>query len=80
MEHSAAISQVMVPLLLGLLCVVCSYGNYMLKRIIQQNEKEHEKFFENGAVHERRITRVETKVDHVEHDLEQIRQHGTIWQ
>lgn len=72
MEHTLAISQVLVPILLGLLCALCSYGNYMVKRIIERNEADHEKFSAMDASHEQRITRVETKVDHMEADIVQL--------
>lgn len=69
MDHSGAIAQYIVPLLLALLCGLASYGLYMHKQFMSRNEREHEKLTDREANHESRLTRCETRLEHVEFEI-----------
>lgn len=73
MEHAGAIAQFVVPLLLAVLCGVASYGLHMHKEMMRRNEREHARFAESGASNDARLTRVETRVEHVEEEIKYIR-------
>lgn len=74
--HTGAIAFYLVPLLLSVLCGLASYGLYMHKQFMQRNEHEHEKFFSAQTDHDHRLTRCETKLEHVEKTMEVITLHG----
>lgn len=63
MDHTGAIAQYVVPLLLALLCGLASYGLYMHKNFMARNEHEHDKLENIENNHEQRITRCETKIE-----------------
>lgn len=73
MEHAGAIAQFVVPLLLCVLCGIASYGLYMHKEAMRRNEREHDRFADTEAGHDQRLTRVETRVEHVEAEIRFIR-------
>lgn len=74
--HEGAIAQFIVPVLLCFLCGLASWGLYMHKEFMARNEKEHGKFGEIEADHERRLTRVETRVEHAQDELLYLRGGG----
>ena len=73
MEHAGAIAQFLAPLLLAVLCGVASYGLHMHKEMMRRNEQEHTRFAENEGRNDSRLTRVETRVEHVEQEIKFIR-------
>lgn len=76
--HEGAIAQYLIPMLLAVLCALASYGLYMHKEFMHRNEREHDRFSDNDAAQATRLTRVETRVEHLESDVYFLRegQHG----
>lgn len=58
MDHVAAISTFLVPILLGVIV-------YQLQRFLVKNERDHDEFFQRTNEHSIRLTRVETEVEHL---------------
>ena len=73
MEHTGAIASYLIPLLLAVLCGLASYGLYMHKQFMARNEREHENFYLRESEHDQRLTRCETKLEHVEETIKETR-------
>lgn len=69
MEHANAIAGYLLPLLGVLICGLASWGLYMHKQFMARNEKEHEGLIKSDNEQGQRLTRVETKIEHVEDEL-----------
>lgn len=62
MENLQVLSCWLTPVLLAIIA-------WYLKRFFERNEKQHDEFFNEDKAHDSRITRLETRVDHVEEDI-----------
>lgn len=67
MEHAAAISATLIPLLLALIGVEFAVIIYQFKRSLEKNEQEHGELFARVNSHDVRLTRVETEVSYLHH-------------
>lgn len=72
MEHAGAIAQAILPLLLTLLCGVGAWGAFGHKRFMARNDHEHEKLGEETRSMDRRLTRAETRLEHIQAELDKM--------
>ena len=72
MEHAGAIAQAILPLLLSLLCGMGAWGAFGHKRFMARNDREHERLAEEGRSMDRRLTRAETKIEHIQAELDRV--------
>lgn len=65
MEHTVAISSTLIPILLAVIGAEFALMTWQLKRFLDRNEHDHDQFFARTNEHDRRLTRVESDVEHL---------------
>lgn len=76
MEHLHALFQFIVPGLIALNIWLLRQGFLSLKNIFHQNEQAHEAFRAEIRAQEQRLTRAETRIEQVSHELSFMRGRG----
>lgn len=65
MEHTAAISSTLIPLLLALIGFEGAIMAWQFKRHLDKNERDHDELFARTNEHDRRLSVMENEVGHL---------------
>lgn len=69
MEHSSAIMEFAMPLLLAIIAVLIACICWELRRHLSRNDDDHDEFRKDLRSQDNRIARVETRVERLDADL-----------
>lgn len=65
MEHTVAISQTLIPILLAIIGFEGAIVVWHSRRLLDKNERDHDELFARTNEHSRRISVVENEVGHL---------------
>lgn len=76
MEHTVAISSILIPILLGLIVAEFGVVAWALRRAIDKNEKDHNELFKRTNEHHTKLAEHEIRLNKTERDIEYLGHRG----